>query len=384
MFLFFLMTFLITYGSLYPFEFVRLGADSDSFIKFYQTWGAYTHQGDILANIVLFVPFGITGVQMLVPKLKNCTAIFIILVAGLMLGVVLQIGQIYIPSRDANLSDAVLNFMGTFLGTLIAASLNINKLSLSDVKSKLNSFPVLLLLSWLAYRLMPFVPSLDLQEIKNSFKPLFLSPKWEFVRIFHDITAWMIAFYLLSRSKQKYYSIRFFVLVILLCFSLEIIIVNNVVSLSNFIGAALAVILWKTFFDKLKDVALWLAVMMVVVLFASGLAPYKLANTTQIFQWLPFYGFLGGSMLVNISSFFEKFYLYGALILLIHASGVRLWLATLVVACVTLCIELGQVFLTSHVAEITDPLLVVLIGFLAFTLRKKGETGFSHVSIHNC
>ncbi len=371
MFLFFLMAFLITYGSFYPFDIVN--PDEYALQMLFETWGNFTHQGDILANTVLFVPFGVTGIQALIPRFSKKIAIVIVLTLGFILGVGLQIGQIYMPSRDANLSDALLNIIGTIVGIVVALGLNKNKLSLSEVKSKINYFPIYLLLSWVAYRLMPLVPSIDLQEIKNSIKPLLLYPELNVVRVFHDVTAWLTAFYILSKYAQKYFTMRYLVIGILLCFSLEIIIVNNVVSLSNFLGASLALILWKLFFTHLKNNAIFLAIMMIGVLFVSGFSPYRLADTAHTFQWLPFYGFLGGSMLVNTSSLLEKFFLYGSLIWLLQTSGLRVWTAVIITAVVTLCIEVGQIFLTGHTPEITDSLLVFCIGYFATTVIKKEE-----------
>lgn len=371
MFLFFLIVFLITYGSLYPFEFVS--PDFNALHVLFQTWGSYTHQGDILANIVLFVPFGVSGVLMLAPKYKNKLAIIATLFFGLVLGIVLQIGQIYMPSRDANLSDAVLNFMGTIVGVIIAVTLNTDKLPLNELKAKLSSFPIMLVFSWLAYRLMPLVPSIDLQEIKNSIKPLFLHPEWESVRVSHDLTAWLIIFYILARTKQKYLSSQYFALVILLCFGLEVLIVSNAVSVSNVAGAFLAVVLWGVVFSRIKYAPALLAGMMIVVLVASGFAPYELASSRQVFRFIPFYGFLGGSMMVNTSSLLEKFFLYGSLIWLLQLSGIRLWVATLITASVTLFIEVGQIFLVDHLAEITDPLLVVVIGFFVSSVTKENQ-----------
>lgn len=366
MVLFFLIVLLITYGSFYPFEFVR--PETNALQELFQTWESYTHQGDILANIVLFVPLGVTGFLMLRPKYKKELAIITILLFGLILGAALQIGQIYLPSRDANLSDAVLNFIGTIIGVMIATILNTHQFAQTGLKSKFSSFPVLLVLSWLAYRLMPLVPSIDLQEIKNSIKPLFLTPLWEPVRIFHDLTAWLIAFYIVSRIQQKYSSIWHFSLGVFLCFSLEIMIVSNTVSLSNVIGAILALVLWWLLFTRIKHPPVLLAVMLLLVLFSSGYSPFVFADSSQPFRFIPFYGFLGGSMLVNTSSLLEKFFLYGSLIWLLQISGLRLWVATLITVIATLMIELGQIFIVDHLAEITDPLLAVSFGWLAFLL----------------
>ncbi len=364
MVLFLIIVLLITYGSFYPFDFVRLADHSDAVLNLFNTWGAYSHQGDILANLILFVPFGITGIQMLAAKLSQLQAVFIILILGICLGIALQAGQIYLPSRDANLSDAVLNAIGTMIGIGIAVGGNPTNASILDIKSKVNFFPVLLLYSWAAYRLMPFVPSIDLQELKNGIKPIFMFSTWELVRVIHDATAWLVVFYILSRTKQTYLTIRCFSLGILLCFILEIIIVSNTVSLSNIVGAVLALVSWWALFSNIKKKAVWLTLLMTTVIVASGFSPYKLSSTTNSFQLLPFYGFLGGSMLVNTASLLEKFFLYGSLIWLFQEAGVKRGIAILISVTVTLFIEVWQVFLVGRVAEITDPLLVILIGFL--------------------
>jgi len=370
-YLFLLIVFLISYGSLYPFDFVQIGNDAFAIKEFFQTWGTYTHRGDILANLLLFVPFGVTGVQMLLPKNNHTLVIPFVLVLGLCLAIVLQFGQIYLPSRDANLSDAVLNFVGTIIGVLIAISLNTNRTSFAGVIYGNDSFPMLILFSWMAYRLMPFVPSIDLQQLKNGIKPIFLFSTWELVRIFHDAISWLVVFYILCRHKQKNLSMPYLSRLIFCCFILEVIIVDNSVSMSNAVGGILALVSWWAFFSYTKKLPVWLATMMVVVLFASGFSPYQQSDTTQEMQLIPFYGFLGGSMLVNTASFLEKFFLYGALIWLFQGVGLKFYWAILITVGVTVCIEVGQIFLVGHLAEVTDPFLVLLIGSLIATLQRK-------------
>jgi len=372
-YLFLLIVFLISYGSLYPFDFVQTDNDTTAFKVFFQTWGTYTHRGDILANLLLFVPFGVTGVQMLLPKNHYSLVVPFVLILGLCLGISLQFGQIYLPSRDANLSDAVLNFIGTIIGIFIAVSLNTNRKRFVGVMHSHDSFPMLLLFSWMAYRLMPFVPSIDLQQLKNGIKPIFLFSTWELVRIFHDATSWLVVFYILCRHKQKILSIQYLSRLILLCFIFEVIIVDNSVSMSNAVGGGVALVSWWAFFSYTKKFPVWLAMMMVIVLFASGFSPYQLSDTTQDIQLIPFYGFLGGSMLVNTASFLEKFFLYGSLVFLFQGVGLKLYLAVLITASVTMCIEIGQIYLVGHLAEITDPFLVLLIGSLVATVQRKGS-----------
>ncbi|MFK5948165.1 MAG: VanZ family protein [Methylococcales bacterium] len=370
MYLFLLIIFLISYGSLYPFDFVQLANESADLKTLFKTWGSYTHQGDILANLILFIPFGIIGTRVIEDKFNQFMGISIILLFGLCFSIILQVGQIYLPSRDANLSDAVLNFIGTIIGVFIAVSLNTKESLIAVAKPHLNSFPILLLFSWFAYRLMPFIPSIDWQEIKNGVKPIFLFSTWELSRIFHDATAWLIVFYILCRHMRKKLPIIYFSRLILLCFTLEIIIVNNTVSLSNVVGAILALVSWWAFFSYLTNISAWLAIMLLITLFVSGFSPYQLSASTQTMQLIPFYGFLAGSMLVNTASLLEKFFLYGALVWLLQNLGLKLWAAILITVSVTSCIEFGQIFLVGHLAEITDPLLVILIGLLIGTVDK--------------
>ncbi len=103
--------------------------------------------------------------------------------------------------------------------------------------------------------------------------------------------------------------------------------------------------------------------MLVVVIISSGLSPYKLLTTIQDLKFIPFYGFLGGSMFVNTASLLEKIFLYGSLIWLFQQAGIRLLLAIMITASLTFMVELAQLVFVGHVAEITDPVLVILIGF---------------------
>lgn len=99
----------------------------------------------------------------------------------------------------------------------------------------------------------------------------------------------------------------------------------------------------------------------------AGLAPFELRPAPVAFEWLPFRGFLGGSMLADVSSLLEKFFNYGALIWLLGAGGIaagRVPVAVSVAAVVGLTagLEVAQTVIVGRTPEITDPLLALLIG----------------------
>ena len=60
--------------------------------------------------------------------------------------------------------------------------------------------PAILLVSWVSYRLMPFVPGIDLQLLKDSLKPLLLQPQISVLDTFHDFSAWLAVFLLAATA----------------------------------------------------------------------------------------------------------------------------------------------------------------------------------------
>ena len=59
--LLFLVACLITYGSLYPFEFSQDGVNQAAIDAFLASWSVPSSRGDILGNVVLFIPLGLIG-----------------------------------------------------------------------------------------------------------------------------------------------------------------------------------------------------------------------------------------------------------------------------------------------------------------------------------
>jgi hypothetical protein len=107
-----------------------------------------------------------------------------------------------------------------------------------------------------------------------------------------------------------------------------------------------------------------------VLLLVQGLWPLQWQQSS--FYWLPFRGFLEGSMLLNFLSLLLKLYFYGALVWLIHRLTHGSRLALVVPVTGTLLVEMAQTRLAGHTAEIGDPLLCVLIWSVVRMLRHRG------------
>lgn len=349
---FFIVGLLIIYGSLYPFDFRP--APSGIWRELLGTWWGFTGRGDALSNILLFVPFGYFGVQAYGRKAW-------LIIAALVLAVGVQVLQVYLPSRDPNLQDALWNMLGMAVGVSVAW-LPLHKwVGLGKSGHRDANAALLLIGSWLAYRLMPFVPSLDWQQFKNSLKPLLLEPQFSYVGVLHDAVAWAVVAYLWTLLFRQRQAGLWLLLLVGGVFMLEVVIVKNSVSLSNVLGALLGMGLWWLWLGRGHSGRVVLALLLMLSLLLSGLAPFQWRAGPGDFYWMPFHGFLGGSMLINISVVFEKGFFYGALILLLQQESGRFRFALVTALLLTVFIEIGQLYVYGHTAEITDPILVLLI-----------------------
>ena len=94
-----------------------------------------------------------------------------------------------------------------------------------------------------------------------------------------------------------------------------------------------------------------------------GLEPFVFLPKAVPFSWIPFSGFLTTEWQSGIQVIAQKFFWYGTAIWLLCKSGMRSPAATLVVAVTLLLIEIAQTHIPGHVAEITDPLWAVFVGW---------------------
>ena len=103
------------------------------------------------------------------------------------------------------------------------------------------------------------------------------------------------------------------------------------------------------------------AVLLISVLILRGLAPYHWSSIANPFSWIPFDGFLEANREFSVLTFLRKCFWYGSAVWLFRAVGWRLAAAALAVAMLLGAIEVVQIHLPGRVAEITDPLLALIL-----------------------
>ena len=164
-----LCVLLVTHGSLYPWHFAWPASLSLAWnhMMNQRTW--WTGGGDVVGNVVLFVPVGVLGWALLRPsRLPMLLRILLVVGVGAAFAFALQVAQLFVPRRDAVWSDVVWNTLGLVGGLLLAAPLL--RLRLSRLRVHGWRLPLTFVLLWLLMQWWPFVPRLDWQHIKDAFK----------------------------------------------------------------------------------------------------------------------------------------------------------------------------------------------------------------------
>lgn len=109
-------TLLIAGLTLYPFKFSFDAAQWAHLL----VW--YPHEGirDVINNLLLFFPFGVTGFFAFLKRHRSVRASLVTLVMGTCLSMVIETVQAFDLGRDSSVNDIILNGCGTGLGALVA------------------------------------------------------------------------------------------------------------------------------------------------------------------------------------------------------------------------------------------------------------------------
>ena len=263
---------------------------------------------------------------------------------------------------------------GTVIGLAVGASLAPVLARLTHSKDLelegMSLVPVSLIGTWLAYRLIPFVPSLDVQNIKNSLKPLLVDIQVSISGILENLAAWLVVAYLLQHVQSNKKRDQLLPVLVVAVLGLEVLIVRNSVGASSVIGAVLAVLVWKRYLSGQHQQEGFLVVALLAAIVVSGLQPFVVSPVEAHFNWLPFRGFLGGSMYLNAQSAAEKVFLYGSLVYLLWRTPLHRLAGLAVAVVVVLSLEWAQIYVVGHTPEITDPVLIVFAALALLALER--------------
>jgi VanZ family protein len=361
----------IAYGSLYPFVFRDSGPFGADLLHLAGTWMQPPQsRGDTLANLLLYMPLGLTSA--LAFGREGRPAWLSAIACGAVLSLSMELAQFYDESRVSCLSDFYLNVLGTLGGCVVAWAGGASLFSAWWRPGSAPAFARLLLLAWLGWRLYPYVPTIDLHKYWKSVKPLLFESHAAPQDIFRYAIFWLSAIFLVQTGLRPQRLVWFLPTAMLGFFAAKILIVGQVISLPDILGAGIALILARPVFQKFRSAGIFaVAALLLLEVVLIRILPWQFSTTLKTFQWVPFFSFLHGSLQVDAISFSQKFYLYGAVILLLTQSGMRLGMAVALECAILLITSVLQMFMVGRSAEVSDALLALALGIIYMLLRRQ-------------
>ncbi len=171
---------LLAYGTLYPLS-GWATPDGSPWALLLGARGRHASRSDIVTNVLVYIPFGLLLAQGFVRRTAFPITLPLAASAGGLLSIALELLQAYLPSRVPSILDVVFNTSGAFIGAALAAALSPDTLhgrwlrTLRQEYIAPGALPLLGLftaLLWAVSQLTPFVPSLDVGNLRHGLKLL--------------------------------------------------------------------------------------------------------------------------------------------------------------------------------------------------------------------
>lgn len=360
----------IVYGSLYPFNFNAPDSWNVLSDEFLATLFSKTTRGDLLGNIALFVPLGVIA-RIIMPSRARVVDFMLHGGLALFVAVAVQVLQLALPSRDPALQDAAWNMLGWVIGLGLARLITrIKPIEQKTIGQQDWLVPIGLMMCWLAYDLFPYIPTIDFQQYKDALKPLLLNPIFRIDSFLTRLAAWLVFASLMHYVWGAKTTSRLFPLISLGSLPLKIIIFSNSLNVHAVAAVLVANLIWAIIGKRERLPYGKLALLVITSIIIAGILPldYDLRHAGS-FYFVPFAGALKGSMLVNFLAVISKVYLFGGLFWLVVQGASSLGAAIVMTSLMVLMVEIIQMFSRHHTAEITDVLVVILVGSIIRTLQ---------------
>lgn len=355
-------TIFILYGSLFPFKYHEHIYPGGALAYLLSTWRDWDHRGDLLSNILLYLPLGFFSTCVLPRSLPGGMRALLAMLAAAMLAGGIEIAQFHDVGRVTSMGDVYANGIGAGIGAVAAVLVGASMRW--PLVGELATHPsaALLLTMFFGYRLYPYVPTIDLHKYWHAVRPMLTTlsvPHGEFLRY---LVTWL---FIAAIVQTLYGSRRFLLLFPALCgaeFLGKVLIIHNVLKLDDLLSAGIAGLVWTVLLRRLPGRFGALAFVFASMIAAERLEPFRLDASPRAFGWIPFASFMQGSVGIDIQAFCQKFYEYGGLIWLLNRAGVRIPTSTLITATLLLVTSIVECWLPGRSAEVTDAVMALVLG----------------------
>ncbi|MEI8570876.1 VanZ family protein [Methylomonas sp. LW13] len=143
---YFLWVLVVGFVFLYPYDFewgyIRLSTWSDKFLRvpFYAYYYGTEYRAitEVFHKILFFMPFGLIGYSFQYFNSRNQASI-IILAVIVMTALSIEFAQLFLPNKNVDITDVILESFGGYLGYSVVKLLQLNRPALPEPKNKLGN-----------------------------------------------------------------------------------------------------------------------------------------------------------------------------------------------------------------------------------------------------
>jgi hypothetical protein len=219
--------------------------------------------------------------------------------------------------------------------------------------------------------LFPYVPDIDLHKYWHAVRPLLVAPVLPPLDLYRHTVIWLVVALVSDElwDAAGRYIVSPLLAALVLC--ARIVIVDTALSPAEVLGAIIALLGWVALLARLRVRAAAILFLLVILVILEALAPFRFVAAPRPFTWLPFHGFLHGSVAVNIQSFLQKTFLYGSLVWLAMRAGYSCRVAVPTCGALVFGLRLLQVYSPTRSAEISDVVIVLMIGGVICLLEQE-------------
>ena len=360
---------LIVYGSLYPWHFDFDRSDANPLWVLLHSWPRGVSRSvlrDTAINLLLYSPLGMAAFLAAARRHGRSIAFGAALLIALGLSASMEMLQIYDPGRTCSLADVLCNVSGAAAGAAAALVLR-PKLESRLMRRKPGRYgpaALLLVACWASYQLFPFFPILNRIKLHASLALLAGSASISAVEVWANAAGWLAAALameaLLGRLRPRW------LLAAMACLPLRFFIAERSLTLSEVLGAALALLFWSLLPERKRLPAGVFLLASAVAL--RELSPFHFAETPHAFSWIPFAATFESNRQPATVILLRKAFEYGALVWLLRAQGISYARAALAVAGSLAVFEAIQRYLPGRTPEITDSVLTLLMALVLWWL----------------
>jgi VanZ family protein len=363
---------LVAYLSLFPWEFGPPRASGHPLWVVLQSWpltSARRFVLDVATNVIIYVPIGVFGYLSSRKAVSRGTGAALAIVCGAALSAAIEVAQVFTPFRVPSAVDLLSNVAGTAVGVAGAALLErwlrARRVRVGIALTARSGGALLLLCCFVAYLVYPAVPQASLPMLLRKLRALASLDSLSVPELAAAVADWSAAAVLLNHALGARLALPAFCGLLLLV-PARLVIFSRVVTWTDLMALPLALAARSGLVRSgVREPAIAAAALGLGILIRGA---GQLAPAPASFSWIPFGTIL--SYPAVTSMLLLKTFRYGALIWLLRAAGWPLPVAAVCVAAMLSALEAIQVWMPTHVAEVTDPFLALMAGLVLFTMER--------------